>query len=588
MIKKTFSIFDLKTKIEAISLFVLNIISALLDVISIGSIPVFLYYILEPEKLISKIPFEKVQIFIGDFISSNSDTENLYIILLGLVLLFVIKNIFIFLVTVYQFLFSRKIRARYTSKLFNIYINKRYDFFLEKDPANFINNLDSVHIIPSVIIISLGIIKEISIIFSLIFLIAFTNLNIAILLTFIVLFAYFLFRFKLGDILRSQGKKSYHYQENRYALISEFFGSIIDIKTLNKENFFSKIFSNFIWKFETTVTISKILNSIVRPFIEIIGILIMVSFIVYLTYLGKSFSEIIPAISFLALSFIRIIPSATTLISYLNSYKFEENKLDYLINRFENDKIIQQKNFVTPVKKHFFENSLELKNIDFTFKNSQKRIITNLSLKINKGDQLAIIGKTGSGKSTLVNLICNLLKFSKGQIILDNELIINADEDYRVENLYYVRQDVYLLNASVKNNIAFGVEDNDIDEELIKDCLKKVGLNHYIDKLDETIGNRGTKISGGEKQLLSLARALYNKPKFLILDEPTSNLDYKNEKNYFDIIKKLKVTTIIVAHRINTLEYCNKIILLKDGSIIDQGNLENFNKKYDNLNSYLG
>ena len=111
------------------------------------------------------------------------------------------------------------------------------------------------------------------------------------------------------------------------------------------------------------------------------------------------------------------------------------------------------------------------------------------------------------------------------------------------------------------------------------DSLKKVGLNHYIGKLNETIGNRGVKISGGEKQLLSLARALYNKPKFLILDEPTSNLDYENEKTYFDIVKKLKITTVIVAHRISTLEYCNKIILLKDGCIKDQDNLENFKKK---------
>ena len=112
-------------------------------------------------------------------------------------------------------------------------------------------------------------------------------------------------------------------------------------------------------------------------------------------------------------------------------------------------------------------------------------------------------------------------------------------------------------------------------------------MNQYADKLNEPIGIRGTKISGGEKQLLGLARALYTEPKILILDEPTSNLDYKSEKGYFDIIKELKITSIIVAHRTNTLEHCDKIILLKDGSIIDQGSLEKFKTKYDNLSNYI-
>ena len=291
--------------------------------------------------------------------------------------------------------------------------------------------------------------------------------------------------------------------------------------------------------------------------------------------------------SFLVLSLIRIIPSDITITSFLNGFRFEEKQLKYLIDTYEKDKINLINSNIISKKKYYFENSLELKNIDFTYKNHEKRSISNLNLKIEKNDQLAIIGKTGSGKSTMINLICNLLKFSKGQIILNNKTVINPGEGYQLENLHYVRQDIYLLNSTIKKNIAFGKDDNDIDEGLVADCLKKVGLNQYIAELNEPIGNRGVKISGGEKQLLSLARALYNKPKFLILDEPTSNLDYKNEKSYFDTIRKLNITTIIVAHRVNTLEYCNQIILLKDGQIIDKGSLENFKKKYDNLNSYL-
>jgi ABC-type bacteriocin/lantibiotic exporter with double-glycine peptidase domain len=587
IIKKTFSIFDIKTKIESILLLILNTISAFLEVISIGSIPVFLYSVLDPDQFISKIPFERVQLFFNEFLKNNDSPEMLSIILFGIVFIFILKNIFVFLVSVYQVYFSRKIKTKYTSKLFNIYINRQYDFFLDSDPASFIKNLDSVHILPGIIMMSLGIVKEVSIIFVLILVVAFTNPSIAILLATIVMISFTFHHFKLGRILRKQGEKSYDYQEKRYSLINEVFGAIADIKISNKESFFSKIFLDFIWKFETTITVTKIINSTIRPFIEILGMLIMVSLVFYFSYLGKSFNEIIPIMSFLVLSLIRIIPSAITITSFLNGFRFEEKQLKYLIDTYEKDKINLINSNIISKKKCYFENSLELKNIDFTYKNHEKRSISNLNLKIEKNDQLAIIGKTGSGKSTMINLICNLLKFSKGQIILNNKTVINPGEGYQLENLHYVRQDIYLLNSTIKKNIAFGKDDKDIDEELVADCLKKVGLNQYIAELNEPIGNRGVKISGGEKQLLSLARALYNKPKFLILDEPTSNLDYKNEKSYFDTIKKLNITTIIVAHRVNTLEYCNQIILLKDGQIIDKGSLENFKKKYDNLNSYL-
>ena len=143
MLRKTLSIFDINTKIEAIFLFILNFFSALLEIISIGSIPIFLYYVLEPDKLISKIPFENVQLFVGEFFKNNSTSENLFLILIPIVIIFVFKNILLFSINIYQVYFSRKIKTRYTTLLFKKYIYEKYDFFLDKNPAQFIKNLDS-------------------------------------------------------------------------------------------------------------------------------------------------------------------------------------------------------------------------------------------------------------------------------------------------------------------------------------------------------------------------------------------------------------------------------------------------------------
>ncbi len=586
MIKQTFLIFDNKTRIKAILLYILNFISAFLEVISIGSIPILIYYLLEPNKLIEKIPNDNLRALVDNYFTQTDNSESLFFVLTSVVLLFLIKNIFIFSVNIYQLYFARKIKVKYSSLLFNNYIQENYNFFLNRNPAQFIKNIDSVHIIPAILMMSLGIIKEISIIVGLILIIAITNFEISILLMAIVLIAIFLHKFKLGEILIKQGKKSYDYQEKRYALINEFFGSITDIKVLKKESFFSNIFKNFIWNYETSITISKVINSFVRPFIETVAILIMVFAILYLSYIGKTFNEILPLLSFIGLSFIRIIPSSINLLSYMNNLKFESKQLSYLVENFSNKKNISKLEF-KDYKSLNFQNSMDFKNVNFSYPGVKKKSISNISFRINNNDQIAIIGKTGSGKSTLINLICNLLKFDSGQIILDDKIILNSGDNFYLENLFYIRQDIFLLNDTIKQNIAFGIDNKEIDEELVKVSLKKVGLNQYIDNLNAIIGERGIKISGGEKQLLGLARALYQKPKILILDEPTSNLDYKSEKSYFEIIKKLKITTIVIAHRINTVENCNKVILLKDGNLIDQDTLENFKKKYDNLKNYI-
>ena len=143
------------------------------------------------------------------------------------------------------------------------------------------------------------------------------------------------------------------------------------------------------------------------------------------------------------------------------------------------------------------------------------------------------------------------------------------------------------MNDTILNNVAFGEENNNVDIKRVEDCLISVGLEKYINKLDLIIGNKGSKISGGENQLLGLARALYRKPNMLFLDEPTSNLDYKNEKNYFNAIKELNITSLLIAHRVQTLDYCNKIILIEDGKIIDQGNINYFKEKYKNFTNYI-
>ena len=585
MIKSLFNLFDYKIKVELIFLFLLNSFTAFMEVISIGSVPIFLMYMINPADLAEKIPFKGLQLHFENLQNSTNNLDGMKYFLIGLFLLFLFKNLIILFNTIYQAFFNRKISTILTSSLFNKYLSKNYLFFVHNKPSESIKNLESVGLVRGFITQILGSIKESLTILGLLLIIGMTNYKIVLLMILLGILFVIFNKFKISDILVGYGKKSYIFTENRLSLINEFFGSIIDIKITNKEFFFSKLFRHYIWSYETSRIVDKVLGASIRPAIEMIAITIIAFVIGIFTLNGKTFLEIVPLIAVLSLSFIRILPSVTILINYSHRIRFESSQLKYLLDNIGLNKNDEYQEIERKLIN--FKEKIEIKNLSFSYLKNKRNNLSNINLIINKGDNIGIIGKTGSGKSTLINTISNLIEFNEGQIIFDNDTIINPRENFIIKNLNYIRQNIHLLNDTIEKNISFGEERNTVDKELVKRCLIAVGLDKYKDKLDIIIGNRGSKMSGGESQLLGLARAIYRKPDLLFLDEPTSNLDYQSEKNYFDIIKKLNITTVVIAHRTKTLDYCNKIILMNDGKVLDQGTLENFKNKYENFTNYI-
>ncbi len=585
MILKLFSLLSVNLKYSLFILLILNLLVAFLEVISIGSIPVFLIYALDPNKFLNIIPSGAIKYQIEELFLNVNEVQILKYALIILIIIFLIKNLIILFNSIFQAFFNRKLDTLMSSKLFNQYLNKKYLFFLNNKPSELIKNIDSVEAIRSVITMFLQGLKEIIIIFGLLLLIGISNIAVASTLLLVGTIVFIFHKLKIAQILKKYGKQSYIYTENRYSLINEFFGSIVDIKILKKEKFFFKLFYKYVWSYETARIVDKITNAAVRPFVETTSILIMAFVIIFFINQGKSFSEIIPIATLLSLSFIRILPSAVLVVSYANKFKFESVQLKYLLeNIFSDEDFEKRKLKITDIN---FEKKIELKNIYFKHLKSEKNILKNINFTINRGETTAIIGRTGSGKSTLINIISNLLNFDKGEIIFNDSKKFHPNDNFRINNLHYIRQDIYLLNDTIEKNVSFGEDVNEKSKEVIIDCLNKVGLNKFSNNINLVIGNKGSKLSGGENQLLGLARAIYKKPEIIFLDEPTSNLDYKSESNYFETIKKLNITSLIIAHRVQTLEYCDKIILLNGGEVIDQGNLSYFKKKYNDFTDYI-
>ena len=377
MLKSIFNLFNNKVKFEILFLFFLNCLTALMEVISIGAIPVLLMYMLNPADLATKIPFKNLQLHFENLQNSAENLDSLKYILIGLFLLFLLKNLLTLFNSIYQAFFNRKISTMLSSSLFNNYLSENYLFFVNNKPSELIKNVESVGLVRSLITMILGSIKEILTILGIIVMIGISDYKIALLMISLGIIFMIFHKYKISNVLISYGKKSYIFTENRLSLINEFFGSIIDIKITNKENFFSKLFRNYIWSYETTRIVDKLITAAIRPAIEMIAITTMISIIILFSSEGKTFSEIIPLIALLSLSFIRILPSTILLINFTNRIKFESSQLKYL---FKNITLKNTENYQEVERKIVnFKNKLEIKNLSFSYSKNSEYDLSNIN-----------------------------------------------------------------------------------------------------------------------------------------------------------------------------------------------------------------
>ena len=370
-------------------------------------------------------------------------------------------------------------------------------------------------------------------------------------------------------------------------VIHQSFDIIKDAKILKKEKFFINIFNDQLNLMAKQKIISSIINMIPRPFLEIFILIVITMIIFYSTFFSNSLDTALPFIAFLAVSSIRLIPAFKSISNSLSGINFNKISVDVVINELneiENNKKLfdnhetQNKNFIN---KNF--EILEIDSLSFSYDNKTK-VLKNINFKVHKGEKIGIVGQSGSGKSTLINIILGLLKPTDGNILLDKKNIFQSlNEWYNI--LGYIPQDIYLLNDTIKNNIALGIEENNIQTRLIKKALLMSNAAKFIeklpDKIETNVGNRGISFSGGQRQRIGIARAFYRDSKILILDEATNSLDQENEREIIKQILSLKdITVFIIAHNLNALRNCDKIIYLDQGNLVDFDSFEKIVNKY--------
>ena len=552
-----------------------SIAMSFLEVLSIASVAPFMSVVAD-QNLIKSNEYLNL---ISQFFSFNSSDK--FIIFLGLFFLITltISNAFIAFMNWSVNSFVYKLGSEISIRLLKKYISRPYSFFLKNNSVDLIKN-----ILNEVDRVITGVIRPATIIFSKLFMVftvfvflAFISFEMAT-FSILVLGGIYFIVFKIfqrkivedGHLITALTSKRYKYSSDSIIGIKE-------LKILGVEENFIKKFSESSNDYAKISARNIALSFIPRYFLEIVAFGGIILFVVFLISSGRENSEIFPILSLYAVGGYRLIPALQQV--YENYVLLKHNWI-----AFENLAFDLSVDDDSPGdKKILFQKNIKFSNIKFNFTDAKRATLDINNLSINKGEVIGLIGKTGSGKTTLIDLMMGLHRPQEGSIHIDNEVLDESNIRSWQKIIGYVPQNIFLLDESIEKNIVFGRRKT-LDHELMSKTLELACLSEFIEDLpqgvDSIVGDRGTKLSGGQRQRIGIARAIYNNPEILIFDEATSALDNETENNIMksiDLIRsKTEITIIIIAHRTSTLTCCDKIFELDKGKIIKSGSYNEF------------
>jgi len=513
-----------------------------------------------------------------DFLSYGNQFNLTTLIVVFIIFIYLIKNSYLMFLAWVDSKFAYGVSARLSKDLFKGYINLPYHFYLERNTSKLVYNTTTAvdlykYALTHVTILFSELFVLIGLSTFLIFIEPFGFVCAALLISLVALMYYKMHKKKITE----WGEKTQSHQKLRIKNLMQGFGAIKDIIILGLQDFFIKMYDTHNIATAEMTQKNHIINAYPKYILEVFGVLGILSLLLILKFKMNSVENIIIILGVFAAASFRLMPSAHRILNALQGFRFSIATVDNLSNELDlftkqsvptnnNTYVKNQQNYLSVIQK------FHLLNVSYKYPNTEKDILKNISLTLNKGEMLGLFGKTGSGKSTIVDIITGLLNFDNGEIIIDQKKF-NKVPIFWQRRIGYVPQNIYLLDESLKKNIALGVNVKKVDESKIEEVIDLLDLKTLVNTLpvgmETEIGERGTRLSGGEKQRIGIARALYNDPQILIFDEATNALDIKTEESIMSSIKKLlkEKIILIISHKKKTLSFCNRVVELKNGAI---------------------
>lgn len=545
------------------------IILSLLEIVSLASIPILLNSILDQKNFnLFFLDFK----FIKNILLNMSQREQIQYLSIFIVILFIFKNLFHGFIIYFQGQIVKNIKIFLSKKLFNFYLNQNYLKFIKKNSSILIRTL-SVDVGNTTIFLLnlINLVKECLILLSIIILLFLSNTEVSILLFSIFFFIALTFYFFNKKKLFSRGKIIQSLSSNVIKIIYEMVGLFKELKIYNLNAYHYKNYLKKVQETERNVFLNYFVTSLPRLFLELAAVILIVLIIFIQLQYEIDVINILPFLSLVVVAALRLIPVFNSLTTSLSNLKSIQPSFDLVFSEF--DKIRTENKNANKANFIKFNEKLSLKSICFRYERGEKNIINNLTLDIFKGDKIGFVGESGTGKSTLINIIMGLLKHTEGRIYIDGHEILN-DTNKLIENIGYVPQEIFLFEDKLKKNIAIGLKDDEISKEKLIEASKAVQILKFIDNLEEgfdtIVEENGRNFSVGQKQRIGVARALYRNPELLIFDESTSSLDKNTEEKFIeDVFSISKDKTIIfISHKMSTLTKCDKIFDITNNMFI--------------------
>ncbi|MDE7273206.1 MAG: ABC transporter ATP-binding protein/permease [Lachnospiraceae bacterium] len=573
MIKKMRYILDRRQKMQICFLGILIFIGGFLETVSVSGVLPVVWVIIDPVKAQEN----KYIRLAMDSLDIDSIERFIIPLLSTLIVLYVLKNIFLLFLANVQNKFIAFNRNKLISQVLREFLNRPYEFYLDADIPTVFRLTDSD--IPNVFNILMAMISLVSelIVFVLLCIVMIAA-DWKLLLFLIVVFGILsiLILKVLKPRLSRLGAKNLAIQSRIAKWRIQAIYGIKDVKVLHRESFFA---DNYESSGKVGAGYAKrhaVLNNVPRLLIETVFMASILIYIIIYISIGKDASALVPMLTAFGVAAIRMMPSVNRINTYMADISYFRPCLDYVYENMNINEISRRNNqTLKPVdasKTMQLRDKIELKNIVYAYPNTDKLIFDRANMMVPYGKSVGIMGPSGAGKSTIVDILLGLLKIQEGSILCDGVDIFDNYPAWLAQ-IGYIPQSIYLVDEPVRNNIAFGIADDEIDDARIWDALEEAQLADFIkglpEGLDTTIGDRGVRLSGGQRQRLGIARALYYNPEILVFDEATSALDNETEAAVMEAINSFhgRKTMIIIAHRLNTIEKCDIIYKVDEGKI---------------------